>query len=146
MTKNSKQSLWVLGTGTSLYYHKEEIKRLKDHTTLAFHRTFPNCVEHFGFFPTYWTWWDPQSALEGINYLLKLNKVPQEMTVLIPNIHVQSFEKFTQHYGISPGWRYHKRDPRRSKKTYDAEYIEKVKTLVEKGLKVEYLTMYKLRK
>jgi len=90
--------VWVLGTGDSLNCYKEDIKQLKDnYTTLAFHRAFPHCVEHFGLYPTYWTWYDPDASILGLTHLTNLSVLPPNMKIIIPETHRGSPVKLAKH-------------------------------------------------
>tara|TARA_Y100001938_G_scaffold148452_1_gene232189 strand:+ start:4941 stop:5726 length:786 start_codon:yes stop_codon:yes gene_type:complete len=62
-------NVWVIGPGTTLFKYKEQIKKLNGRNVYAFQKVFPHCIKHFGLHPKYWSWVDPYSSLDGLQYL-----------------------------------------------------------------------------
>jgi hypothetical protein len=113
------KEIWALGAGESLLHY--DIKRLKDKTTLGLHDV-SRIYEHFGFWPTYWTWGDPTGAYKTLHDLFKMDKLP-DMEIVIPDCVYPSFEEFRKRMGTTDikDW---------------AGYVEAVDKLIKKGMKV----------
>ena len=63
-------NVWVIGPGTTLFKYKEQIKKLNGRNVYAFQKVFPHCIKHFDLHPKYWSWVDPYSSLDGLQYLI----------------------------------------------------------------------------
>tara|TARA_R110000787_G_scaffold195065_1_gene306439 strand:- start:3635 stop:4435 length:801 start_codon:yes stop_codon:yes gene_type:complete len=62
-------NIWVIGPGTTLFNYKDQIKKLNGRNVYAFQKVFPHCIDHFGLHPKYWSWVDPYSSLDGLQFL-----------------------------------------------------------------------------
>ena len=136
VTSGSDSPVWLMGVGDSLLHHKAQIKGLNEHITVGLHKFFPHCVEHFGFTPTYWTWYDPRGATPGLDYLLALKELPTNLEVLVPYSHTLPLDLALEHLRMkdkkSRPW-----GPT-TRSTYQ-DYSSKLSTLRDRGLKVHSL-------
>ena len=95
--------LWIIGTGESSYIYRNEIKRLINENTLAFHRVFPYCKKYFDFYPSYWTWFDPDAALQGIHHILNSDdRALRKMRIVVPDFVVSNKKDFLKNTGGTP--------------------------------------------
>tara|TARA_R110002096_G_scaffold150352_1_gene312240 strand:- start:1908 stop:2699 length:792 start_codon:yes stop_codon:yes gene_type:complete len=96
-------NVWVIGPGTTLFKYKDQIKKLNGRNVYAFQKVFPHCINHFGLHPKYWSWVDPYSSLDGLQYLN--NNPDYELDVHIPSYQYDAhvMEDFdTYHQGGTP--------------------------------------------
>jgi hypothetical protein len=90
---------WAIGSGTSLLAYKSQLKSLATKTTLAFSSGFDFCYSQLGFYPTYWTWVDPQSAFDGLKHLLSAKQqVPTTILLLDPAVN-KDYNVMRQYFG-----------------------------------------------
>lgn len=98
-----KRCAWVLGTGESCNAYQRQIKEFLPHKrTLAFQKTFPYCVEKLGIWPKMWVWFDPASAMDGLQYLLN-HVIPHDFEIILlhPITSTTSRQECLQHIGNS---------------------------------------------
>jgi|7_EtaG_2_1085326.scaffolds.fasta_scaffold09442_4 hypothetical protein len=126
--------LYVFGTGESLLRYKKEIKSLSDKNTMAFQRFFPMGYKYIGTIPKYWTWLDPYSATEGLEFLLNLEdthpeyKKFKDIEILIPHFVVDNYAYFRMYMGTTP----------LKGEKWD-RYIESLKAVEERGFKIKVI-------
>ena len=65
------ENLILLGSGESLVTVAPSLKKIENKKTVALQRVFPYCYKMFGIVPDYWTWFDANGALEGLQYLMQ---------------------------------------------------------------------------
>ncbi len=124
-------NLWVMGTGESCLRYKEQVKKLKGKNVLGLHRAYPHTIEHFGFAPRFWTWFDPGAAIYGLDTLTKhleqgLN--PNSIQIILPDfLHTYSRHEYLKHSGGSGPWS--------EADKYWKTYIKKLENLIKKGIK-----------
>lgn len=98
--------LWVLGPGESINLYPEKIKKLQDKTTLVFQNVFPNCFSMFSLVPDYWTCFDPNSLLGGLEFLDSLEESESQkfkkMNIIIPHFISGTYNKFRRYCGTTP--------------------------------------------
>jgi hypothetical protein len=123
------KDIWFIGTGASCARYSKYVKMLGERRTMVLHRAYPHCVKHFGFHPTYWTWLDPDAAMDGLNYLMKLKKVPKTKILLLhPQLESKTRHEFIRTTGTSvlsrndPDWN---------------NYIKLLKKVEAKGTRVK---------
>jgi len=97
----------LLGPGHSVSQHKDEILSLKgDVSILAFQGVFPHCYTHFGLIPDYWFSADPNSWMEGFEFLTSLSPEQQEqfkhIQILIPAYAASTYATFRMYSGTTP--------------------------------------------
>ncbi len=92
----------VLGPGkTSLEF---DILAHDECTILAFQEVFPNCISHLGVVPDYWTAGDPNSFINGMQYLLQ-NKDKKEFNkvkILFPSVFNRDLSYYRMFCGTTP--------------------------------------------
>tara|TARA_B100000700_G_scaffold150974_1_gene167683 strand:- start:101069 stop:102013 length:945 start_codon:yes stop_codon:yes gene_type:complete len=102
--------LWVLGTGESIAYHKEELEKLRrsGDKILSFQRTFPLEYKFYNVVPDYWAWMDPNSAAEGLRFLLTVpSTAPQyerlmNIEILVPHFLADNYAYYRLYGGTTP--------------------------------------------
>ena len=105
MIKTNK--LLVLGPGSSINHHKDEILSLKGNVNiLAFQGVFPNCYTHFGLVPDYWFSADPNAWVEGFEFLCSLGPEQQKafknIKILMPDHSSKTYADFRMYCGTTP--------------------------------------------
>jgi hypothetical protein len=126
--------LYVFGTGESLLRYKKEIKSLSDKNTMAFQRFFPMGYKYIGLIPKYWTWLDPYSATEGLEFLLNLEETHPEydefknIEILVPHFVVDNYAYFRMYMGTTP----------LKGEKWD-RYIDSLNTVKQRGFKVKVI-------
>ena len=119
-------NLWILGPGCSLEQYKQHICKLRGKNVLTLHRTFPH-VLGFDLFPKYWTWFDPDAAMCGLDTILLHNKnahpeyllMQREMQIILPSfLLTEDRHEFLKYAGGSPPWT-----------NYDSEWLSYAKRL-----------------
>ena len=99
-------NLWVLGSGEAISRYEKKVKKLKNKKTIALQACFPHIYFNYGVIPTYWTWGDPNGAMEGLNYLNSLTTKElskfKNMKVLVPSYCNDSIEEFRKYAGSTP--------------------------------------------
>lgn len=126
--------LYVFGTGESLLHYKKEIKSLSSKNTMAFQRFFPLGYKYIGLVPKYWTWLDPYSATEGLEFLLDLEETHPEydkfknIEILVPHFVVDNYAYFRMYMGTTPlkGQRWD-------------HYMDSLKAVQQKGFKIKVI-------
>ena len=96
--------LFILGPGSSLNHHIEEIKKASiTEKLLAFQNVFPNCVDHFDVVPDYWVSGDPNAYMQGFRYLMNTtDKRFLKMQILIPDIFTKGIIEYRRYCGTTP--------------------------------------------
>lgn len=127
----NKENIWLLGPGSSLFYNKKEIKKLKNRTTIGFQKFFPNCVEHFDFYPKFWSFFDISTSINGLKYIIdtwKTKGIKLDMTIVGTHFHLEDDLKNIVKYG----------NPQRMvgrKKTIPfSEYRDKIEYILDNDL------------
>jgi len=96
----------VIGPGiSSLDYEPREGDK-----TLAFQEVFPNCIEHLGIIPDYWTFADPNAALSGFSLLLDKTSEHDKyknIKILVPDVFFESLAVYRMYFGTTPLMRIH---------------------------------------
>ena len=128
-------SLWILGPGNSLSHYKEYISQLGDVDVLAYQRVFPNCYTYYGLIPRYWTGFDPNALVEGLEFLT--SRSPQdreqfkEVELLLPECCAGDYATFRRYCGTTPlgripnGWKnYHDLVQKTIQMGYNVRIIE----------------------
>jgi hypothetical protein len=92
----------TLGTGPSTQNFIDcKLKLKSDISTLTFHRAFPYFLKNSNTHYTidYWTWADPDAALDGLNYYnrLQLNELYKLPKIIIPFwlLNIELFNKYS---------------------------------------------------
>ena len=96
--------LWLIGSSEALLNY--DVSKLKTQDTLALQQVFPHITTIFGVVPKYWTWADPNGALEGLQFLDSLTgeglEQFKDMTIILPEYVAGSAEMFRSHSGTTP--------------------------------------------
>jgi len=96
--------LWLVGSSESLLNY--DIARLKTQETLVLQQVFPHINTIFGVVPKYWTWADPNGAIEGLQYLDSLAgegfEQFKDMTIILPDYVAGSVDTFRKYCGTTP--------------------------------------------
>ena len=96
--------LWLVGSSESLLNY--DITKLKTQDTLALQQVFPHISTIFGVVPKYWTWADPNGAIEGLQYLDSLVEEDfeqfKDMTIVLPDYVVGGVDTFRRYCGTTP--------------------------------------------
>ena len=85
--------LWLVGSSESLLNY--DIARLKTQETLVLQQVFPHINTIFGVIPKYWTWADPNGAIEGLQQF-------KDMTIVLPDYVAGSVATFRRYCGTTP--------------------------------------------
>ena len=91
----------VIGPGISSLDYRPTSKG----KTLAFQEVFPNCVEHLGLVPDYWTFADPNAALVGFKFLLdnlSNGERYKNIKILVPDVFFKSLSDYRMYFGTTP--------------------------------------------
>ena len=129
------KSLWILGPGNSLSYYKEYISQLGDTDVLAYQRVFPNCYLYYGLIPRYWTGFDPNALVEGLEFLTTRSTdektVFENIELLLPAFCAHDYAMFRRYCGTTPlartphGWKnYHDLVQKTIQMGYNVRIIE----------------------
>ena len=93
----------VLGPGSSLLHHAEEIKCLsKKMKVLAFQGTFPHCVEYFDIIPDLWLSGDPNAYVEGFEYLKNSPSGCTKVEIIFPSFFSKDIFTYRKYCGSTP--------------------------------------------
>ena len=103
----------VFGTGYSVdtFFKKKDYLNVVDsNTTVSFQAAFYFAYKKYNFIPDVWTWSDPHSAIEGLQFLLENKKLftsnQRKLHIFIPNFVDTCFRnKHHDFCGTSPVWR-----------------------------------------
>ncbi len=108
-------SLWILGPGNSLSHYSELISQLEGMDVLAYQRVFPNCYTYYGLIPRYWTGFDPNALVEGLEFLTTRSAVEKSIfkniELLLPTFCAHDYATFRRYCGTTPlgrtphGWK-----------------------------------------
>lgn len=87
-TEANKSKVFVLGPGPSCL-QKNNIELLQkisktDIPIFTFQKTFPYCLEYFNITPDYWSFYDPNASLPGLQYIC--NNPDIKTKVVLPSI------------------------------------------------------------
>ena len=134
--------LWVLGTGESIAYHKKELEKLREtnEKILSFQRTFPLEYKFYNIVPDYWAWADPNSAAEGLRFLLSVPHTdPQyeklmNIEILVPQFLADNYAYYRLYGGTTPTAPGREHDEHRTC-SWD-EYLHLLETVRQIGIKV----------
>jgi len=100
------KTLWILGPGNSVSHYTDHFDQLKDRTLLAYQRVFPNCYTYYNLIPSYWTGFDPNALVEGLEFLTTLDKslrpLFMEMELVLPHFCAGGYRTFRQYCGTTP--------------------------------------------
>jgi len=94
-------NMWVIGPGESCLVYRNEMERLQERETFAFHNSFPHCVNYLGITPTYWSWFDPGASINGLKYLVDEGRHLSGIKINLPGpmSFVNSRWDFLRHAG-----------------------------------------------
>ena len=128
--------LWAIGPGESTLHYKKSLEQLSgsEAQTLAFQSVFPWGYKFYDIIPTYWTWLDPNAAIEGLEFLDHLvDTAPnydalQKMHILIPHFLADTYETFRLFSGTSA-----------LKETKWNTYQRLIEDVARKGFRVDIL-------
>lgn len=98
------KNLVLLGSGESLNHVVPHLPENPDIKTLALQRVFPYCHKMFGVVPDYWSWFDANGSLEGLEYILENSKSLDftKMTILLPKFVCETYEHYRKFAGTTP--------------------------------------------
>ena len=128
-------SLWIQAPGNSLSHYKEYISQLGDVDVLAYQRVFPNCYTYYGLIPRYWTGFDPNALVEGLEFLTSRSPQDREqfkqVVLLLPECCAGDYATFRRYCGTTPlgripnGWKnYHDLVQKTIQMGYNVRIIE----------------------
>ena len=134
--------LWVLGTGESIAYHREELEKMRraDQKILSFQRTFPLEYKFYNIVPDYWAWMDPNSATEGLKFLLSVPPSDPEyqkimnIEILVPHFLADNYAYYRLYGGTTATAPDRADDPHRTCSW--EEYLELLNRVRQIGIKV----------
>lgn len=95
-----------MSTGGNTVRYKEQLKKLKDNDgfeVFAFSGSFMFCVNELEFYPDYFLFIDPNSAMLALEHISKNKHKIKTKVILLDPIHTGlSYEKFVDWYGTTP--------------------------------------------
>ncbi len=84
---------------------------LDNHTIIAFQQCFPHIITMYGIMPHTWTWYDPDSAMKGLRFLLDVKNKKlfdnRKLNIIIPKFATLTYKNggYRNCVGTSPVWR-----------------------------------------
>jgi hypothetical protein len=99
-------NLWVIGPGESVNLYPDGVKNLQPEEVLAFQNVFPNCYYMYSLVPSIWFCMDPNSFVEGFEFLNSLD--PEEacrfkkMKIIVPHFSSTTYAEFRKYCGTTP--------------------------------------------
>jgi len=100
------KSLWILGPGSSIARYEHLMSSLREKETLAYQRVFPNCYTYYDIIPRYWTGYDPNGLIEGLEFLVSVPESERElfanMELLLPHFCSGEYSTFRKYCGTTP--------------------------------------------
>lgn len=70
---------------------------------LAFQEVFPHCISHLGVVPDYWFGSDPNSYLEGLQFLLaNIGKIKKDIQIMVPEPFFEDISIYRKSFGTTP--------------------------------------------
>lgn len=102
-------NLWALGPGESTLNYRQSLEEIKNRNleTIFFQSVFPWGYKFYNIVPTFWTWSDPNAALEGLEFLKNLDSTNpdyekfQKMLIIIPHFLADTYQTFRRFSGTS---------------------------------------------
>ena len=116
--------LFAIGVGESVRAYQDKLPYIfENYDTITVHNGLLKLYEHYGLFPTYYSWGDPFASLHSMRFLDNL-KSPIHTKIFIPDSQYTSYENYRKYHGTtraSANW---------------GEYIDLINSLINKGFNI----------
>ena len=118
------KELYAIGVGESVKAYQDKLPYIfENYDTITVHNGLLKLYEHYGVFPTYYSWGDPFASLHSLRFLDKLER-PIHTKIFIPETQSSSYENYRKYHGTT-----------RASSHWD-EYSRLIKSLTEKGFNI----------